>query len=272
MPLPRREVAVVPRHPGESLLALFRLPGGWGRLHVPDEDRRAQLCRGGRAPRRQVRRPAAARGRRRPRRPPQGPGSRSTRRGPPGGAGVLRRAAVHARCPRGPPVPAGARVRPGGGRPVRDRLCPARRRRPAHPPAAEGLPRRRSGRRRARGDGAVGVRPLPRTTVVADPRRQRRHDRVRCATDLRRRPDRREVPQHPRDPDLQEEPGALRHRPGAARHGPVLTGGRGRGLHRRDGLPPGGSANGGRHLRYGVRRRPRAGPAPVPARPRGLPR
>ena len=50
--------------------------------------------------------------------------------------------------------------------------------------------------------------------ALADPRRQRRHDRVRRPADLRRRPDRGEVPQHPRDPDLQEEPGALRHRPG----------------------------------------------------------
>ena len=39
-------------------------------------------------------------------------------------------------------------------------------------------------------------------------------DRLRRAADLRGRPDRGEVPQHPRDHDLQEEPGALRHRPG----------------------------------------------------------
>ena len=47
---------------------------------------------------------------------------------------------------------------------------------------------------------------------------ERRVDRLRRAPALRRRPDRGEVPQHPRDPDLQEEPGALRPRPGPARH------------------------------------------------------
>ena len=73
---------------------------------------------------------------------------------------------------------------------------------------------------RAGRDRAVGVRPLPRPPAVADPRRQRRHDRLRRAADLRRRPDRGEVPQHPRDPALQEEPGALRHRPGPPRDRP----------------------------------------------------
>ena len=99
--------------------------------------------------------------------------------------------------------------------------------------------KRRGGRRGgARRAGAVGVRPVPRPAAVADPRRQRRHHRVRGAPDLRRRQDRGQVPQHLRDPALQEEPGALRHRPGPPRHGPHLPGRRRRGLHRRDGLPP----------------------------------
>ena len=72
--------------------------------------------------------------------------------------------------------------------------------------------------------------------------------------------------------DLQEEPGALRHRPRPPRHRAVLPGRDRRGLHRCDGLPPRGRADRGRHLRHGLRRRPLAGPAPVPQRPRGVPR
>ena len=67
------------------------------------------------------------------------------------------------------------------------------------------------------------LRPLPRPAAVADPRRQRRRDRVRRPPDLRRRPHRGEVPQHPRDHDLQEVPGPLRHRPGPARDRPRLA-------------------------------------------------
>ena len=52
--------------------------------------------------------------------------------------------------------------------------------------------------------------------LQADPRGHGRHHRVRRAETLRRRPDRGQVPQHPRDGDLQEEPRALRPRPGAA--------------------------------------------------------
>ena len=52
----------------------------------------------------------------------------------------------------------------------------------------------------------------------------------------------------------------------------AVAGGRGRGLHRRDGLPPRRRRHRGRHLRHRVRRRPRPGAAPLPARPRGVPR
>ena len=121
-------------------------------------------------------------------------------------------------------------------------------------------------------DRPVGVRPVPRAAAVADPRRVRRHHRLRRAPDPRRRQDRGEVPQHPRDGALQEEPGALRHRPRPPRHGPQLAGGRGRGLHRRDGLPPGRGAHRRRDLRHRLRRRPRPRAAPLPARPRGVPR
>ena len=43
----------------------------------------------------------------------------------------------------------------------------------------------------------------------------------------------------------------------------AVAGGRGRGLHRRDGLPPRRGPHRGRHLRHGVRRRPRPGAAPA---------
>ena len=56
------------------------------------------------------------------------------------------------------------------------------------------------------------LRPVPRPAGLADPRHHRRHRRLRRAPALRRRPDRREVPQHLRDADLQEVDGALRPR------------------------------------------------------------
>ena len=140
-------------------------------------------------------------------------------------------------------------------------------------PAAEAVHATRSRSRPGwSAQGRSALRPLPRAAALADPRRHRRHHRLRRPADLRRRQDRGEVPQHPRDPDLQEEPGALRHRPGPPRHRPLLAGGRRRGLHRRDGLPPGRRTHRGRHLRHGVRRRARPGAAPLPARPRGVPR
>ena len=140
-------------------------------------------------------------------------------------------------------------------------------------PAAEGLQRRGAGHRRPGRPGQPRpLRPVPRPAAVADPRDQRRRDRLRRAADLRRRPHRREVPQHPRDPDLQEEPGALRHRPGPPRHRPGLAGRRRRGLHRRDGLPPRRRAHRGRHLRHRVRRGARPGAAAAAAGPRRVPR
>ena len=224
MPLPRREVAVVQRQPHATVLALFRLRGRRRRLQLPDEDRRAELRRGRRAARGEVRRAAAARGGRRPRRAAQGPAAQPADRGEPGRPGLLRRAAGHARRPGGAAVPARARLRPGRRRHVRGRVRSPRRRGGLQAPAPEGLQPGGDGRGRAGRDRPVGVRPLPRAAALADPRRQRRHDRVRRAADLRRRQDRGEVPQHPRDQDLQEEPGALRHRPRPPRHGAVVAG------------------------------------------------
>jgi hypothetical protein len=50
-----------------------------------------------------------------------------------------------------------------------------------------------------------------------------------------------------------------------------LEGGRGRGLHRRDGVPPGRRHDGGRHVRDGVRRGPYPDLAEADARPRRVP-
>ena len=78
-------------------------------------------------------------------------------------------------------------------------------------------------------------------------------DRLRRPQAARRRPDRAEVPQHPRDPDLQEVAGALRRRPGPQGDRHAAAGRRRRGLHRRHGLPSRRGRDRGRHLRHGVR-------------------
>ncbi len=176
------------------------------------------LRRGGRAAGGQVRRPAPARGRRRPRGPRQGPAAAPADRGHTAVAQEFYAEqladpdALQARQ-----FLDRARLRPGRGRHVRHRLRPARRRGADEAPARARLHRGGGGRRRAGGDRPLGVRPVPRPAAVADPRLQRRHHRLRRPADLRRRQDRGEVPQHPRDADLQEEPGALRHRPGPPR-------------------------------------------------------
>ena len=72
-----------------------------------------------------------------------------------------------------------------------------------------------------------------------------------------------EVPQHPRDPALPEVPGAVRDRPGQEGDRQDRPGGRRRGLHRRDGLPPRRRHHRHRHLRHLLRRRPHQDPAPA---------
>ena len=189
-------------NPQPAVLPLLRLPGGRRRHHLPDEDRRAQLRRGGRAARRQVRRPAAARGRRRP--------ATTGRKGPQRGRlieanqvaqefyadqlGDRRRrgrrasSCTSAASTRTPPTRFGIGFAPRDGEALLKHL------------RAAGLqPTRRSVAAGLVAIGPVGVRPVPRPPAVADPRRQRRHDRLRRAPDLRRRQDRGEVPQHPRD-------------------------------------------------------------------------
>ena len=155
---------------------------------------------------------------------PRGPARGQADRGAPGRAGVLRRAAADAGGAAGPSVPDRARLRRLRGRDLRAGLRAPRRRRRVQAPAQPRLhPGGDRGRRAGGAEPArrVAVRPVPRAAALADPRGQRRDDRLRGAADLRGRPDRREVPQHLRDADLQEEHGALRHRPGPAEHGPV---------------------------------------------------
>ena len=127
-------------------------------------------------------------------------------------------------------------------------------------------------RRRSVGAGEPwALRPLPRPARVAHPRHHRRHRRFRRPTALRRRPDRRQVPQHVRDPDLQEVDRPLWPRRRQEGDRIRAQGRRRRGLHRRDGLPPGRHRGRGRHVRHGLRHRPHQG-APPDHAGRGRPR
>ena len=170
---------------------------------------------------------------------PRGPAARAAGRGPPGRPGVLRRALATPDAVGGPPVPGRARLRPGRRRALRHRLRPARRRGAAPPPAGAGVHRRGVGRRpassrigrsaydRFRGRLLWPIREASGETIGFGARRIFDDDRIEA-----------KYLNTPETADLQEEPGPLRHRPGPPRHGPLVAGGRGRGLHRRDGLPP----------------------------------
>ena len=155
MPVPRREVAVLPRHAEPRVLPLLRLPGGWRRHQLPDADGRARFHRGRRAAGGEVRRPAAPRGGRRPARGPSpGAAAQQADRGQPGRPGVLRRPAPGPGGAAGAPVPHRAGLRRHRRRDVRQRLRPARRRGTAQGAAREGLPRRGERRGRAGRDRA----------------------------------------------------------------------------------------------------------------------
>ena len=274
VPVPRREVAVVQRHAVPWLLLLLRLPRGRRRHRLHPEGRPDHVLRSGRDAGLQGRHPAAVRGLRRAGAARTGEPAAAARRGAQGRGRVLRRPAV--RRGRGlarAAVPGPARLRQGRGRAVRGRVLAARRRGAGQPPARSRLHERRAGRvRPGRRRAARAVRPVPRPADVADPGRVLGRDRVRCPPALRRRPDRSEVPEHPRDADLQEVQGPVRRGPGPPRDRQGPPGRRRRGVHRRDGVSPRGRADRGRHLRYVVRRRPRAGPAAAAAGPRPVPR
>ena len=123
---------------------------------------------------------------------------------------------------------------------VRHRVRAARRRGAEPAPARARVHRGRDRHRRPVRAGQRGLYDRFRGPAgLADPRHHRRHRRLRRPAPVRRRPDRGEVPQHLRDPDLQEVAGALRPRrrqEGDLHRAPRR---RRRGLHRRHGLPPG---------------------------------
>ena len=150
VPLPRREVALLPRHArsrgffhcfgcqegGDVITFLMKIDG----LSFAEAVERladkygVQLRReeGGDQPQR-----------------PRGPAAPAADRGPQGRPGVLRRAARPARGPGGAAVPRPARLRPGRRPPLRRRLRPARRRGAGPAPAWPELHRRGDRRRRA---------------------------------------------------------------------------------------------------------------------------
>ena len=97
---------------------------------------------------------------------------------------------------------------------------------------------------------------------VAHPRPVRRRHRVR-RPQARPRGRRPQVPEHAGDLAVPQEHRAVRGGPGQARDRAAQAGGHRRGLHRRDGLPPGRGADRGGHLRHLVRRGPHQGAAPA---------
>ena len=171
VPLPRREVPVLPGQPEQGPLPLLRLPGGRRHHRLRDEGRPPHLLGDGRAPRRPGGHHPAVRGGRLQPRPTSAASasawSRPTRSPPSSTSSSSRR-------PRGrdrPQVPRRARLRPGGRRALRRRLQP-RGLGPPHPlPARQGLHRQGAHPLRPLPGGPPRPhRPLPRPADVADPR------------------------------------------------------------------------------------------------------
>ncbi len=186
------------------------------------------------------------------------------------GRGVLHRAAAaRSRGRSGPRLPHRPRLRPGRvHRAVRLRLRAGRLGRAHLPPARPRLQPGRAGHRRAvpAVQPRLADRPVPPQAALADPGHLRGRGRLRRPPAARRRPDRGQIPQHPGDAALPQVAGALRRRHREEGDRPAPAGGGGRGLHRRDGLPPGRGADGGGDLRHRVRPRAHRGAAPAAAR------
>ena len=192
----------------------------------------------------------------------------------PGSRSLLRGTAAHPGGARRPPVPRRARVRRGGGQAFRRRLRACRLGRRSPPPSRQGV--HGGGPRRVRPGQArqprFTDRPLPPPADVADPRFRRRG----LGFGARRLYD--DDPIAAKYLNTSETPlfkksavlyGAdLARRPIAQRYQAVDR----RGLHRRDGLPPGGCRDRGGLLRDGVRRGPREAAAPAAARSGRAPR
>ena len=81
-----------------------------------------------------------------------------------------------------------------------------------------------------------------------------------------------EVPEHAGDTPVPEKHRAVRGGPGQTRDRRAPPGGHRRGLHRRDGLPPGRGQDCGGHLRHLVRRRSHQDPPPAADGRRPVPR
>ena len=236
VPVPRREDAVVRRHPGPRVVALLRLRPWRRHLQLRHAARRRPVP-GGAAiagiPRRgRDRRAHQARGRPQGAAPPgPRPRDRLLSRGPDrlegrrAGTRVPARSRLHRRDHRDVPARLGA-GRLGHDDP--DALDQARRpsrgaRRGRPRVAADGWPCRR-------------LRQVPGARPVPDPRPERPCRRPRWPAARGRGP---EVPELPGDAALRQEPDALPHRPGQGTD-PTLEAGRDRrGLHRCTDGPPG---------------------------------
>ena len=190
------------------------------------------------------------------------PAAQADRRAP-GGRRFLCRTTGRFRRRAGPRLPGRTRLRARRRPAVRRRLLAEGLGRPDQAPARPGLHRQRAdhggpvqgGQPRHQG-------PVPRAADVAHPRPVRRRHRVRRAQ-ARPRGRRAQVPEHAGDLAVPQEHRAVRGGPGQARDRAAQAGGHRRGLHRRDGLPPGRGADRGGHLRHLVRRGPHQGAAPA---------
>ena len=258
------------QHPHGQLL---RLPGGRRRLSLPDEDRRDRVHRGRRAPGRQVRRPAPLRGR-----PRSGAELERPAAQPPGrGAQAGRRSSTPASWPLPTPSSPGSSCPDGASTRSRPRPSASASPRATARPCSSTCARRGS-RTTSWSSPDWSARAAGSTTASAAGCSGRSADASGDTIGFGARrifdDDRIDAKylNTPRLTDLQEVDRALRHRPGPARDRPCVPGRHRRGLHRRDGLSPLRRLHRRGHVRHRVRRRPRAGAAPLPARPRGVPR
>ena len=271
VPVPRGEDPVVFDQPVGWPLPLLRVRGRRRRDPFPPGHREPDVRGGCRAAGGAGRRRADVR--RRPRRrarrgePPAAAHRRARRGGP-----LLRGLPRQRRGPAGPPLPARARLRPGGGAAVRRGLRTLRLGCAHQAPAEPALRRRRPGGGRARQvqQPRHPHRPVPAQGALAGPGARRRGRRLRRPPALRRRPGA-EVPQHAGNPDLSQGEPALRRRPGAPRHRRALPGRRRGGLHRCDGLPSRRCVHGRGDVRDVVRARAHRRAAPPAARPGRVP-
>ena len=214
VPVPRREDALVRRHPGARDVALLRLRPGRRHLQLRHAARRRDVPRGaaqaGRQGRRRDRRADQARGR-----PPRAapPGARHGDRLLPRGPDQLEGRRAGARLPQGP------RLHRRDDRDVPARLG-ARRLGPDDPPAAGQARHPPRGAHRGRPGQPEPARPrrhrqVPFARPVPDPRPERPRGRPRRPAAGRGGA---EVPQLPGDAAVRQEPDAVPHRQGQGRH------------------------------------------------------